>query len=337
VVPLRLLTPLRTTWNPAQYHGFGRRRRFFEGWYFKSVSPSGDAVLAIIPGVSRPDAGEPHAFVQVLDGLNRTSAYHRYELSEFHASRDRFDISVGPNHFSLDRIELDIAGAEALRGELRFTGVHSWPARLLSPGAMGWYSLVPAMECYHGVLSFNHRIEGSLTFAGRTLDFTGGKGYIEKDWGRSFPKTWVWMQTNHFAEAEASLTVSVAHIPWLGSSFTGCIIGLWLRGRLYRFATYTGAAVSRLEVSLDRVALRVEDRRHALEVNCRRHEGTIIAAPSLGAMTGRIAEAMTAEIEVCLSRKDHGQLCRVFADTGRHAGLEVVGDSGLLETGGKSV
>jgi len=334
---LSLLGQLRTTWNQAEYHGFGRRRRFFEGWYFKSVAPSGDAVLAIIPGVSLPDTGEPHAFVQVLDGPNRTSSYHRYDLSEFHAARDRFDIEVGPNRFSLDRIELDLPGKDALRGELRFTGIHPWPVRPLSPGAMGWYSLVPAMECYHGVLSFNHRIEGRLTIAGRATDFTGGKGYVEKDWGRSFPKAWVWIQTNHFAESEASLTVSVAHIPWLGSSFTGCIIGLWLRGRLYRFATYTGTTISKLEVTPQRLVLRVEDRRHVLEVGCHRQEGTILAAPALGAMTGRIAEAITAEIEVCLSRKDHCQASRVFADSGRYAGLEVVGDNSLLETRGQHI
>ncbi|MEZ4893124.1 MAG: tocopherol cyclase family protein [Saprospiraceae bacterium] len=37
-----------------------------------------------------------------------------------------------------------------------------------------------------------------LTINGEELDFTGGKGYMEKDWGRSFPSAYFWMQTNHF-------------------------------------------------------------------------------------------------------------------------------------------
>ena len=36
-----------------------------------------------------------------------------------------------------------------------------------------------------------------------------------------------------------------AIIPWLGSTFWGTIVGLWHEGRLYRFATYTGAKMER--------------------------------------------------------------------------------------------
>jgi hypothetical protein len=315
------------------YHGFGKRNRFFEGWYFKCVSPAGDAVYAIIPGVSLGSSGEQHAFVQILDGLKRTSTYHRYKIDEFSSARDRFDIRIGPSRFSLDRINLDIAAEVPVRGELRFRDVHPWPVRPFSPGIMGWYALVPAMECYHGVLSFNHGLEGTLSVAGRNIDFTGGKGYIEKDWGRSFPKAWIWTQTNHFGEPDACLTASAARIPWLGSSFTGHIVGLWLRGRLYRFATYTGAKVGRLDVSPDEATLVVEDRRHFLEIRCRRQEGATLAAPREGEMTGRIVEAMTATVDVCLSVKTRGSLTSVFADTGRLASLEVAGDIDLLLTG----
>jgi hypothetical protein len=328
-----VLESIRAIWKPAMYHGFGKRRRFFEGWYFKCVSEACDAVYAVIPGVSLGANGEQHAFIQILDGLKRTSTYHRYKMNEFSSARDHFDIRIGANRFTLDHLSLDVAAEVAVRGELRFRDVHPWPVRPFSPGVMGWYALVPAMECYHGVLSFNHRLDGALSFAGRDIDFTGGKGYIEKDWGRSFPKAWVWTQTNHFGEPDACLTASVARIPWLGSSFTGHVVGLWLRGRLYRFATYTGAKVSRLEVSQDEVALMVEDRSHALEIRCRRQEGAVLAAPREGEMTGRIVEAMTATTDVCLSTKVRGGLTRGFADTGRLASLEVAGDIDLLLAG----
>jgi succinate dehydrogenase/fumarate reductase flavoprotein subunit len=48
-------------------------------------------------------------------------------------------------------------------------------------GTMGWYAFVPAMECYHGVLSFDHLLEGGLELNGQYIDYTGGRGYIEKD------------------------------------------------------------------------------------------------------------------------------------------------------------
>lgn len=56
-----------------------------------------------------------------------------------------------------------------------------------SPGIMGWYAWVPTMECYHGVVSLDHAISGKLMIEDQAHDFNGGRGYIEKDWGKSFP------------------------------------------------------------------------------------------------------------------------------------------------------
>ena len=118
----------------------------------------------------------------------------------------------------------------------------------LSSG-VGLVRVVPLMECYHGVLSFDHAIRGALAVDGERIDFTGGRGYIEKDWGKAFPRGYIWMQTNHFEQPGASLSASVALIPWVRTAFRGFIVGFWHDGTLYRFATYTGADVERLELT----------------------------------------------------------------------------------------
>jgi len=73
-----------------------------------------------------------------------------------------------------------------VRGSLCFSCINPWPVTLLSPGVMGWYAWVPFMECYHGVVSLDHTIEGILhvDVDGTAVDFGGGRGYTEKDWGR---------------------------------------------------------------------------------------------------------------------------------------------------------
>ena len=70
----------------------------------------------------------------------------------------------------------------------------------------------------HGVLGFDHAIQGVLAIDDQAVDFSGGRGYIEKDWGQSFPEAWVWFQTNHFERAGVYLTASVANIPWMGNA-----------------------------------------------------------------------------------------------------------------------
>lgn len=326
---------LRTLRDPALYHGHGAKPPFFEGWYFKLVDAAETHRYAVIPGVfigDGPDAS--HAFVQTLDGVTGRTAYHRYPFDAFQAARDTFDIRIGPNRFRADAITLDIDRPEGrMQGELRFSGLVPWPVTVTSPGIMGWYAYVPFMECYHGVLSFDHGIAGQLTVDGAPLDFTGGRGYIEKDWGQAFPKAWIWTQSNHFGPDApgTSLTASVAIIPWLRGAFPGFIVGLRHGGQLYRFATYSGARIERLDVADTHVTWHMTGRagplrvQHRLEVDAWRAEGGLLHSPERSAMLQRVLESLTARLDVRLLAVQGGREQVIFGGTGRHAGLEIVG------------
>jgi hypothetical protein len=318
---------LQTRLHPAWYQGYRARPPYFEGWYFKLIDLTEQHRYAVIPGVFLGQ-GNSHAFVQVLDGVTGETTYHEYPLEAFQAAEDRFDVRVGPNRFTLERIELQIESAErTVTGVLRFSGLTPWPVTLLSPGIMGWYAWVPRMECYHGVLSFDHEIHGVLTLDGQAIDFSAGRGYIEKDWGRSFPAAWVWMQTNHFETPGTSLTASIAVIPWMGSSFLGFIIGLWHERRLYRFATYTGARVEKLAAGEDHVNWVVRDRRYRLEIDAQRDGGFrtgVLRGPTGLDMGGRVPESLQAQVSLRLSAVSGDST--IFEGVGRNAGLEIVGE-----------
>lgn len=305
-------------WDPDRYHGWGKTQNYFEGWYFKVVSPGEDYAFAFIPGISMPATGEAHAFIQVLDGMQSTATYHRFKPADFQPSDQKFALQLAENAFAADHLQVDLPG---LRGHLQFSGLTPWPRMLYAPGIMGWFSFVPFMECYHGVVSVNHRISGHLEIAGKRVDFDGGKGYIEKDWGRSFPNAWIWMQSNHFGPDESvSLMASVANIPWVGSHFVGYIVGFLWEGKIYRFATYTGAKMKAV-LGDDRVELGFKDGRHELRITAHKGAGGELVSPIAGEMTGKVNESMQARLEVRFFRR--GQL--LYEGTGRNAGLEVAG------------
>ena len=254
--------------NPSLYHGRGKKPPFFEGWYYKVISADEKSIIAVIPGISlSPDPRECQAFIQFFDGRSGRADYIRFGMEEFHADRNILNLFIGKNRFTADAMELDLsAPGLQVHGRLAFTGLTPWPVTLLAPGIMGWYAWIPGMECFHGVISLDHRISGQLSINGNKKDFSGGRGYTEKDWGRSFPRAWIWSQTNHFPHPETSLTASLAIIPWIRRPFPGFIVGFRHGGRLYRFATYTGARVEQLELTEDEVIWRVEDRDHRLEL-----------------------------------------------------------------------
>jgi tocopherol cyclase len=314
--------PIHSTLTPALYHGFGKKPPFFEGWYFKLVSADEKSKVAVIPGIII--SGEKHAFVQVLEGVSGKTAYHTFPVDSFKSDRRKFVILVGKSCFDLGGFNLNIDGsAGQISGHIRFTHLNPWPVSFFSPGVMGPYAWVPRMECYHGVLSFDHELEGTLTLDGRTMDFSGGRGYMEKDWGQSFPSAWIWFQSNHFEGVRACITASTAIIPWMGSSFRGFIVGFWLEGVLHRFATYSGGKIESLQVFDDRVEWVLRNHTHRLFLTPCRAKGGLLRGPSRIDMGKRVLETLSASVTVRLETLA-GEV--VFEGKGKHAGLEVIGD-----------
>ena len=327
-----LIRILTNTLHPERYQGGHRKPPYFEGWYYKLVDASERHRYAVIPGLYRGSDWElSHAFVQFLDGMTGNVAYHRYPATAFAAMPGEFDLRVGPNRFTIDGVGLDLeAPAATVCGELTFSGVTPWPVTLRSPGIMGWYAWLPFMECYHGVLSLDHTIHGTLEVDGRVVDLSGGRGYTEKDWGRRFPAAHVWFQSNHLGQPGTSVTASVAVIPWLRGTFRGFIAGLWHRGRLYRFATYTGARVERLSVTDRTVEWTLRDLTYCLQMSIQRNATGLLYAPNLEDMSGRVAETIQATADVRLSKFKSGVESVVFDGKARNGGLEVVGDVARL-------
>lgn len=328
-----MLSYFRAVLHPDRYHGHGKKPPFFEGWYYKLVDAGESHAYAVIPGIFlNADPARRHAFVQVLDGNSGQVFYHRYPVEEFWAASDTFAVRVGPNFFSREKMQIRIDRPEQnLAGEVAFVGVAPWPVTLISPGIMGWYAWAPFMECNHGVVSLDHSLQGSLVVDGRAIDFGGGRGYIEKDWGQAFPTGYVWMQTNHFAEPGTCLTASIAIIPWLRGAFPGFIIGLWRQGRLYRFATYTGAKTTHLAITDTMVHWTVRGGGYELTLEGVRAQGGLLLGPTREEMHIRVDETLQATVGVTLrklGRGSEGDI--VFAGVGRYAGMEVQGDLGKL-------
>jgi len=183
------------------------------------------------------------------------------------------------------------------------------------------------MECYHGVLSLDHALQGALHIGGERLALDGGRGYVEKDWGTSFPSSWVWAQSNHFGTTGVSCILSVARIPWRGSSFTGHIAGLLLDGRLHRFATYTGSRPVEVSSGAGQARVVMAGRGRRLEVEVEGAVAGALKAPVLGAMQGRSDEALDGRLRVRLVVEGEGL---IYEGEGHAAGVEVMDPNGEL-------
>ncbi len=318
---------LKRVMRPLAYHGAGKAGPFFEGWYFKLVAADGSQRLSVIPGIYiGKDAEQNHAFIQIMDSVAGSSQYLTFPYDAFLFVPGEMDVHLAGNHFTQQGISLDLHGDGLdVQGDLHFSELHPWPVSMLSPGVMGWFAWVPGMECYHGIVSMDHSLRGSLLVNGQTMDFTGGRGYMEKDWGRAMPRAWVWMQSNHFDRAGTGFTFSIADIPWGKFHFKGFLGGLLLDGRLHRFATYTGARLEDFKLTSDCVQFLLSSCHQRVYVNAHSAQGVDLRAPTTRQMDRRIQETLSATIDLRFEQRLHGAWTEVFSGTGKYAGLERVG------------
>ena len=316
-----ILTKIRSLFNPPMYQGWGNRKKYFEGWYFKVVNAQETKAFAFIPGIAMDESGESHAFIQLLDGKAKKAEYFPFDAALFKPSDKKFEVAIGTSRFSYDGLTFDMP---AIKGTLSFRGCVPWPSRWYSPGIMGPYTFAPFMECNHGIVSMDHSIAGSLVINGEEIDFTGGRGYIEKDWGHSFPSAYIWMQSNHFDQPGVSFKASVARIPWVTGNFTGFIAGFWFNNRLYRFTEYNRSRLSKLRTSESGAEIEFRNRHYTLRLAAPVDKATSLAAPVRGLMDGRIEESMTSVISLTLSDTSTGQI--IYSGNGRNGSVEISGD-----------
>jgi tocopherol cyclase len=306
--------------NPSLFQGVRRRGNYFEGWYFKMLNAGASEAAAVIPGISlgnSKNSPDSHAFVQFITG--ESSQYFRYPLEAFESHGAEFRLRVANNLFDSGGVSLDLrSDACRVAGKLEFRDTLPFPKTPLCPGIMGPFGFVPGMECYHGIVSFRHGVEGCLSVDGRPLCFDGGSGYIEKDWGRSFPRAWAWLQANRFL-SDAAFLFSAAEIPWLGRSFRGFFAFLHLDGKLHRFATYTGARLVRLAERGGSIEAVIVGRNGRLEIEASPGPGGTLKAPKNGRMDVMIEESIRSNLNVRLT---DAQGLVVFEDTCEAAAME---------------
>lgn len=314
--------------HPVLFQGNLDKKKYFEGWYYKQVTADQKTSLSFIPAVSlNPE--DPHSFVQYIlvqrddEELTQTrTGYLPYPVSSFSYSTDPFSVTIASSVFTEKSVSVELEDeGQHIKGELALGDSHPIQRSVLHPNIMGVFAYIPHMQCYHGVISMKHSLEGTVRVNDQEIDFTGGRGYIEKDWGSSFPKHYIWLQSNHFEEPTASLFFSIAHIPFYFTEFEGFICNFVLKDREHRFATYNGSRCRIQEISNQAVHLLLENKRARLDIRAEVFDGGRLIAPVEGKMKKAIKESISGILSVDFEDKVTGEKYR---DTGENAGVEIV-------------
>ena len=270
-------------------------RPYFEGWYFKCRTKD-RKTIALIPAIHKDGSGQGSASIQVISEVG--TWWLEYPEAEFHVVRQPLRVSLGPNTLGEGGISLQVERSGlSLHGELR----HS-PLTPLQSDIMGPFRFISELECTHGVVSMGHRLDGTLTLNGETLDFSGGYGYIETDRGRSFPDQYLWTQCGWTEPQTTGLMLAVATIPILKHiRFTGTICSVNYNKREYRLATYKGARIK----AWSEHGAEIVQGKYRLLVEVLEKQGQPLRAPEEGAMERIIHESLCSKVRYRFWEKGH--------------------------------
>ena len=307
--------------NPELFQGekyLNTSKSYFEGWYFKNTNNENG--ISFIPGINI-NGEERKAFIQVI--TSDSSYFVNYNINDFKFSYEPFYIKIGNNFFSKDSIHIDIKDdTQNLRvfGDIKYSKGKNIDTSFFNPNIMGPFSYIPSMECNHAIISMRSRADGLIEINNNKIRFKEGIGYMEKDWGCSFPKSYIWCQGNNFQNSNASFMISIANIPFKAFNFRGVICDLIIDNNEFRFATYNNAKLIEYGVNENSLNVTLKKGNHYLNIKSENSGGLKLSAPVKGKMEKEVFESISALITVTLKKEN----TIIFSDTSRNGGLEIV-------------
>ncbi len=307
--------------NPEIFQGekfLNTSKNYFEGWYFKcSNSEEG---ISFIPGINIEENSKK-SFIQVI--TNKESYFVNYNINDFKFKDKPFEIQIGKNAFSKSGMNINIEDNSkklVIKGNVRFSNRINIETSLLNPNIMGPFSYIPFMECNHAILCMKNTTNGTININDKIIDLDNSTGYIEKDWGCSFPKRYIWCQGNNFSKKNISFMLAIADIPFGLFDFRGIICDIIIDKNEYRFATYNNAKILEYIIKDDTVIINLKKKNYYLNLKIIYDKGNKLSAPVKGKMSKDIFESISSIIQVTLIKDNK----IIFDDTSKNCGLEIV-------------
>lgn len=266
------------------YHGSNKIKQYFEGWYFKQQDDK--VTISFIPGIQMDENSCATAFIQIVTSMK--SHYITYPIHRFYADTKSLFVRIGENVFTEFGIHLDIDEIDTCGEHVRIKGYFFFgKSSSTNYKIMGPFQYLK-LPCKHEIISMYHTVFGKLRYNDHLIKMEDGVGYIETDYGHTFPNDYFWTQFNSKRRKDPQIFASIATIPFGNNNLLGTIALIEYQGRRYRLATYLGAQVLIIRESL---AI-LKQGSYILVIHSRTRMAQELKAPENGRMSRTIRERL---------------------------------------------
>lgn len=298
------------------FHFLHKNGPSFEGFYFKTALVDG-TTLVIICGFAKSKV-KSHAFIQVSSQLSKTF-YFEYPLSSLKTSKETFNFSVGKNTFTQQGIDIKEEDCEI---NLSFSNFELWNRSFFNPSIMGALTFVPFVECKHDIISPYLEVNGEAKLKSKTLKFQDNSGYIDKNWGTSFPKDYFWGHISSFKNPTVSVQFAKAKPKWLLWKIPVHIGFLRMNGEIHLFKSWKKGKIKLINVGQEQIHL--QNNQYKIELKFDKGYPLNLRAPLNGKLDYTILERAGIATSVTIYKKTNKDEFEILlSETVNNATLEI--------------
>jgi len=208
-----------------------KNSNYFEGWYFRFTDES-EINYAVIFAITKC-IEDPHCFVQIFNQYDESCKYIKYPVNKFHYDSETDTVHINNNLLSDNILVID----EEIKINLSISN-HLYLSENKDKSAMSYLKNFP-LECFQEVIFLDSAFTG--TIKNGVEKQISGKSYMEKTYGYSFPKKWIWIQSSY--GEKSTFTFSTGAVPFKFLTITGFFLILKTSSMSYRFSTTNNSKI----------------------------------------------------------------------------------------------
>jgi tocopherol cyclase len=339
------------------YHWNGIESGFFEGWYFRLTLPKINESFAFMYSIFQGKhsanvdpleiAPGSAGAVQILGIDERYIQSNFPDVSKFWATKDclglghwgETDLAISPQLLSVEEFDREIrqgyqVTATLHQGSLpeqncqwcyQTIPVYGWgQPQQPQQATAGWLSFFPIFEPGWQVLMAHGLATGWIEWQGERYEFRNTPAYSEKNWGRSFPEQWFWINCNSFDDTVGlAITAGGGKRQVLWKTEEVAMIGIHYRDRFYELAPWNSQISWQIH-PWGEWRMQATNPGYKIELKGTTDlAGTMVSTPTETGLVMCCRDTLKGRLTIELSTR---QGDRIISASSHNAGLEVGGD-----------
>jgi tocopherol cyclase len=328
------------------YHWNGIERSFFEGWYLRLTLPKINESFAFMYSIEDPLGVASYAggAVQIL-GIGERYLYCPFpNVGKFWAAKTHLglghwgetSLTIDPQLLSISEFDREISQGYQITSTLhqgvlpscrwcyQIVPIYGWgQPQQTQQATAGWLSYLPVFEPGWQILMAHGLATGWIEWAGKRHEFSQAPAYCEKNWGRSFPEKWFWVNCNSFREIVGlAITAGGGRRKVLWNTEEVAMIGIHYRDKFYEFAPWNSQVTWQIQPWGEWRMQATNNEFYIEFTGTTATTGMMVSTPTAAGLVSCCRDTLKGKLQIDLSTHDGKKIISASSDL---AGLEVGG------------